>query len=235
MINFSKDVCNEIDILDGADLEFIDVVNRLEQEKDGYARAAIAAVYIEDHKYLKEVSYPDLGKYLANPSAYPIQLWRELYLLERSIPPRFGSRYTWLNRLRIFYDTFLFESQVVGTYYKNHKLYFRTGNKDNPTNHDKLVMGAGKSGSDFYYFDGTLPGDKNYQKMVSVEFKYCKEGSAQAGAEKYLRNNKFTYGAKLIVLYVPEDKAYYMVDYTTQPYTITKLNIKVPTGLIEVK
>jgi len=221
---------NKIDILEGASDKFIEIVIRLESEKDLKKRAKLAKGYIDANNYIKEVYYSDLGKYLANIDAVDIELWRQLYLLERSVPPRFGNKYTWLQRLKIFYNSFIYESAIDHSYYRCYKLLFKKGNVSKPTNHDKLVYGSGRALSDFYFFDNTIQGTTR-DKMVSVEYKYG-TGTLQEEIDKYAEN-RYIYDAKYLIVLIDE-QTYYMINYSVSPVEFEQLNIKVPTGTFNI-
>ena len=219
----SPTVTEEIDILKGANPDFIDFVAELETTLDLEARAKKAKDYIDANKGIKEINYEDLGTYLASPNSIPLEIWRKLYVLERSIPPRFGNKYTWVKRLKMFYNTFIRESAIAGkASYKGKKLYWVKGNADNPTNHDKLVYGKGKWGPDFYFYDDNLPGDRSWQKMVKVEMKH---GAATLDSEiKKYAGNKFLYNAKYLTIAM-SDGYYYMINYNVSPAESTKLDV----------
>ena len=219
----SQTVTEEIDILKGANPDFIDFVAELETTLDLEARAKKAKDYIDANNGIKEIKYEDLGNYLANPNSIPLEIWRKLYVLERSIPPRFGNKYTWVARLKMFYNTFIRESAIAGkASYKGKKLYWIKGNADNPTNHDKLVYGKGKWGPDFYFYDDSLPGDKPWQKMVKVEMKH---GAATLDSEiKKYADNKFLYNAKYLIIAM-SDGYYYTINYNASPAEATKLDV----------
>lgn len=223
LYSIPKNVVDEINILSGASTSFINLVAQLETESDLNMRATIAKQYIDDNAGLKEISYDQLGKYLASYDAAELDIWRKLYVLERSIPPRFGDKYTWPQRLKMFYNTYVRESAVAGkATYKGKKIYLIKGNKDTPTNHDKLVYGHGKWGADFYFYDDTLPGDKTWQKMVKVEMKHGSE-SVETEVAKHA-SDKFLYGAKYLILAMA-DGSYYMINYNVNPAEVTKLAI----------
>ena len=217
------ELTQDVDILDDADPEFLELVADLELEINLKKRAAIAKNFIDSHSYLKEVLYVDLGKYLDNPEFYTKDLWRQLYVLERSIPPRFGDHFTWFDRLKVFYNTYVREYAVHGkASYDDKTLYWIKGTAKNPTNHDKLVYGHGTSGPDFYFYDDSLPGDMHWKKMVKVEMKH---GDADLDTEiKKHADDKFLYGAKYLILAMT-DGSYYMVNYNTNPAVATNLNI----------
>lgn len=218
------ELTQDVDILEDASSEFLELVADLELESDLKARAAKAKNFIDSHEYyLKEVLYTDLGKYLDAPEFYTKDLWRSLYVLERSVPPRFGDRYTWFDRLKVFYNTYIRERAIHGkAKYNGNTLYWVKGNKSNPTNHDKLVYGHGKSGADFYFYDDNLSGTEPWQKMVKVEMKH---GDADIDAEiKKYANDTFLYGAKYLILAMA-DGSYYMVNYNIKPVEVTKLDV----------
>lgn len=128
-----------------------------------------------------------------------------------------------MQRLKIFYNTYVRESAVAGrASYNGKKLYFLKGSKGNPTNHDKLVYGQGKWGADFYFYDDSLPGTEARQKMVTVEMKHCRGSLAEAIAE--YADNKFMYAAKYLVLAM-QDGTYNVVNYTVNPAAVTKLDV----------
>ena len=124
------ELTQDVDILEDADSEFLELVVDLELETDFKKRAAIAKNFIDSHSYyLTEVSYTDLGKYLDNPEFYTKDFWRQLYVLERSIPPRFGDHFTWFDRLKVFYNTYIRERAVHGkANYNGKTLYWIKGN-----------------------------------------------------------------------------------------------------------
>ncbi len=205
-------ICKEINILSGASRAFIDFAYELETCTDTKLRAAKAKAYIEKNKGMTEVTYSHLIRFLQDMNLVPLTVWRQLYLLERSIPPRFGSSYTWVQRLKMFANTYVRECAVNDRgYYNGFKLLFRKGNAKNPTNHHKLVYGQGKWGADFYFFDNNLPGTANYQKMVSVELKHSST-NLNYEINKY-KDDKYLYNAKYLILAMA-DGSYYMIDYT---------------------
>lgn len=217
-------VTEEIDILKGASPDFITFVADLETILDFRERAKKAKDYIDNNNGMKEIRYETLGKYLAAPNNISLEIWRKLYVLERSIPPRFGNNYTWVERLKVFYNTYVRETAIAGNAtYKGKKIYFIRGNKDNPTNHDKLVYGSGKWGADFYFFDDSLPGEHSWQKMVKVEMKHG-NNNLDLEIQKHA-NDTFLYGAKYLILAMANG-AYYMINYNSDPAEVTELDIK---------
>ena len=220
-------VTAEIDILKGANLDFIKFVAELESITDFDIRAQKAKDYIDKHNGIKEIDYITLGKYLANTKATPLEIWRQLYVLERSIKPRFGDHYTWLDRLRMFYNTYIRENAIAGkAIYRGKKIYFIKGNEAAPTNHDKLVYGHGQWGADFYFYDDSREGDQTWQKMVKVEMKHC-DGNLDTAVKKYA-DNEYSYGAKYLILAMANG-SYFMVDYTDKESpVVTNLNINCP-------
>lgn len=221
-------VYSEINILTGASDSFLNLVHTLESTTNFDIRGEIALQYLKDNNGLTEIDYETLGKYLRNPDSIPISIWRQLYVLERSIPPRFGNNYTWVQRLKMFYNTYLYEQALQKHSFtldgKNFTLRLITGRKDNPIYHDRLVAGRGKWGADFYIYD---------DKMLFVEHKYCKELSVEATAKKYdPSKNRFTYSARFVVAYMECFNCYYLIDYTKYPdqeYAL-KLDVIPPTN-----
>jgi hypothetical protein len=63
----APNVTEEIDILKGANPDFIDFVADLETTLDLAARAKKAKDYIDINNGEKEIRYEDLGRYLSNP------------------------------------------------------------------------------------------------------------------------------------------------------------------------
>ena len=201
----------------------MDFAAKLEAEQDPSARADMAKKCIDENDGMKEISYNELGAYLANPKTASPSVWRKLYVLERSIAPRFGNKYTWLERLKIFYNTFIRESAVVnGAHYRGKKLYFLNGGKNRQTNHDKLVYGHGQWGADFYFYDDSIPSESAWDKMVKVEMKH---GNYDVASEVSKHaNDKFLYNAKHMILAMA-DGSYFMVDYTATPPATERLDI----------
>lgn len=72
----------------------MDFAVELEAEQDSSARADMAKRCIDENDGLKEIGYRELGAYLKNPTAASLSVWRKLYMLERSVAPRFGNKYT---------------------------------------------------------------------------------------------------------------------------------------------
>ena len=207
------EVYSEINILTGATDRFLKVLQELETATDFKIRSQIALKYLKENGGLMEINYDVLGKYLRDPSSVPMSIWRQLYVLERSIPPRFGSYYTWVQRLRLFYNTYLYEQALQKHTFewdnKKFTLYLIKGRPDRPIYHDRLVAGAGKWGADFYVYD---------EKMLFVEHKYCKEPTIEAAAEKYdPSKNKYTYSARFVVAFMQQFNAYYLIDYEKYP------------------
>jgi hypothetical protein len=223
-------VYSEINILTGASQEFLNLLCELEQTADFKARGQKALKYLNDNNGLLEIDYETLGKYLRNPALVPIPIWRQLYVLERSIPPRFGGRYTWVQRLKMFYNTYLYEQALQKHSFiwdgKKFVLRLITGRPDRPIYHDRLVAGEGKWGADFYIYDN---------KMLFVEHKYCDKATVAEAAEKYdPSQNKYTYAASFVVVYMAKLNAYYLINYAKylngeQDYSL-KLTATPPTN-----
>jgi len=232
------ELTEDVDILEDADEEFLLLVADLELMTDLKKRAALAKTFIDKHPgYLKEISYKELGPYLVSPGFLTIYTWCQLYVLERSITPRFGDKYTWFDRLVIFYNTYLHEANLDGKSFiydgKKYTLHLKRGNETTPIYHDKLVYGRGEAKSDFYIYDDRLPGDKPAQKMVDVEYKYCDEATIEAGAKKY-STGQYTYKARYLILFMAKFNAYYLIDYLKYPNEgcFMKLDIVPPTNTI---
>lgn len=218
----TPDITEEIDILKGANPDFIDFVAELETTLDLEARAKKAKEYIDANGGEKEIKYEDLGSYLSSPSSVPLETWRKLYVLERSIPPRFGDKYTWVERLKIFYNTYIRETAIAGkATYNGKKIYFIKGSEKNPTNHDRLVYGHGQWGADFYFYDDTIDGE-TWQKMVKVEMKHG-DTNIDSEIQKHA-DDKFLYNAKYLILAM-SDGSYYMINYNVNPAEATKLDV----------
>ena len=216
------EITKDVNIFKNASQEFINLVVKLETTIEYKERAKLAKQIIDTYDGIKEIDQEFLTQMLLNPSEYSLDFWRRLYVLERSIPPRFGDAYTWFDRLKIFANTYQRENAVdKKAKYQGNTLYLVHGNVNARTNHDKLVYGQGKWGSDFYFYDNSLSGS-NWQKMVKVEMKYGKS-SLDEEIKKY-RNNKFTYDAKLI-LFAMSNGYYIMVDYNCFPEKATKLEL----------
>ena len=216
------DVTEEIDILKGASPDFINFVAELELISDLKARADKAKAYIDANNGLTEIDYKDLGNCLSAPKNTPLEFWRKLYMLERSIPPRFGDKYTWVERLKMFYNTYIRETAIAGNAtYRGKKIYFIKGNEDNPTNHNKLVYGHGKWGPDFYFYDDSIDGT-TYNKMVKVEMKHG-ESNIESEIQKHA-DDKFLYGAKYLLLAMANG-TYYMIDYNKETPEATQLDV----------
>jgi len=223
-----NNIYSEINILDGAPERFISEVIKLESMSNLRERAVEAYNYLVSSGGFTQIDFKTLGRMLSSPDKIDIRNWRNLYLLERSIAPR-NSRWTWLNRLKMFYNTYLEEHQLVYKPYKNSKFYFL----DKSGDHENLHAGNGTFGSDFYYFDDTISGT-TWNKMVKVEMKYA-YGDLNSEVIKYNPTNKnHTYEASHVILY-KEGDGYYMVDYQCESPLVEKLDhVKEPTGLFKI-
>lgn len=146
-------VYDEINILIGASQSFIDEVCLLESTTDLKVRAELALAYLKENNGIELIDFKTLGQYLCAPKNVDLAIWRQLYILERSIKPR-NSNWSWVNRLKMFYNTYLEEHGLLGQYYKDHKFYFLNKSGD----HENLHAGMGTYGSDFYYFDDSIEG-----------------------------------------------------------------------------
>lgn len=215
-------VYSEINILTDANQGFLDLLCELEQTTDFKSRGQKALKYLQDNNGLLEIDYETLGKYLRNPDSVSLSTWRQLYVLERSIPPRFGGRYTWVQRLKMFYNTYLYEQALQKHNFvwddKKFTLRLITGRPDRPIYHDRLIAGEGKWGADFYIYD---------DKMLFVEHKYCDKATVEEAAEKYEPSqNKYTYAARFVVVYMAKLNAYYLIDYAKYPGDAQEYSLK---------
>lgn len=144
-----------VDILTGAPRRFLDKVVELETTIDFHERGEKAARYITENGGLSQISYEDLIRYLTDPSSAPISIWRQLYLLERSIPPRNNAeQISWFNRLKIFADTYQLEHVANGKKLNGLPGKIRFSRKSG--DHDNLHIGAGNYAADFYCWDEVL-------------------------------------------------------------------------------
>ena len=70
----SPTVTEEIDILKGANPDFISFVAELETTLDLEVRAKKAKDYIDVNNGIKEIKYEDLGNYLSSPNSIPLEI-----------------------------------------------------------------------------------------------------------------------------------------------------------------
>ena len=228
-----NELVEEIDILTGAPEDFLEIVLQIELESDKNKMALIATNYINSKNFYTEINYLILKNLLTNIDTSKIWLYRNLYLIERSVPPRFGKNYTWVQRLKMFCNTYTWECACVGNYYNGKKLYFKKGSAQRPTNHDKLVVGHGRFTADLYFYDDSIPGTTT-DKMVSVEVKFNRDVDPVVGAKKYAKD-RYTYDAKYVIL-TSEISGFNMVHYLSDNTidSIEKLDYEMPTDLFKI-
>lgn len=150
-MNILTDICKEVNILNIASKRFLTLVEAIEAEEDKNKKADIALNFLLKNNLPVKIPYPELYSILTNKESYKdIELMRYLYVFERSLPRRVTDTSTWLERLRIFTDTYLLEHSLVGRSFNGKPvLRFTRASGD----HEALNAGKGKYGSDFYYWD----------------------------------------------------------------------------------
>lgn len=222
-----------IDIVSKAPERFKQLYDRLESEEDTETRSKIALEYIRATfpNSLDKISYSLLGDLLRAPESVSVAMWRKLYALERSIPPR-GIRRSWLDRLTMFYDTYLLEKTIVadGLAPTGGKFYFLKGSKKDPVDHDALHAGKGRYLADLYYYDDSISGSQK-DKMVPVEVKYNPYDSLNDGIEYY--RNHHNYGVRHIMLFDHTSGKFYFISYDQSIKIIDQPNIKKPESFID--
>jgi len=217
----------EIDILSNAPIKFLRLVEELESTSDLWMRGKIADEYLIKNNGILYITYQNLASLLDTPTNRDMSLCRQLYILERSIPSRFGNYYTWVQRLKMFCNTYYREAAVHKmASYNDHKLLWVKGTEAHPTNHDRLVHGPGVKGADFYFWDETINSSNNRDHMIKVEMKH---GTYPLSSmiSKY-SDPTYLYDAKYVLLAMPDGK-YYMINYNlTSPIAEEIPNIKIP-------
>ena len=205
------DINKEIPLFFGASEEFIQEALKLEAISDLNERSKEAIKFITENNLKTSFNYSIINEMLHNPYEYPLSDWRNLYLIERSIPPR-NSKYSWLQRIKIFNNTNLIETGIVnlGIAPNGNKFYWRKGTEKHPTNHDSLHMGKGEPLADFYFYDDTA-GETTREKMISTECKYSNFDTVELGAEHFRTDH--SYGVRYLMLYHAKDSQYYLIDY----------------------
>lgn len=208
-----------VDILTDAPLSFIKEVGELEKTLDPVERSKEAIRYITECHYQTFVNYQDLINYLTNPDICSKSTWRQLYLLERSIPKRKDTpQISWFDRLKIFADTYKLEHAVVGKSLRGlpGKIFFTRKSCD----HEKLRMGPGSYAADFYCWDAA-----NNKFHDFVEFKHWATTDLQKAVEFYKTKR---YDARYVLLLLKD--CYYLIDYKdiNSPIITKQLALKVP-------
>lgn len=199
------DICNEVDILTGASSEFISLVEKLELIEDTNERSNVALKYLQDNSLATLIPYPELYKLLAEKDFSDINRMRWLYILERSLPRRPLDKATWLNRLRVFVDTYLLEHSLVNkTFLGNGPLRFTRFSGD----HEALHAGKGKYGADFYFWSG-------YSNFV--ECKHWRNDFIDE-ARLFYSDKRYNADNVIVCLY---NKDIYWIDYKNK--TTTKI------------
>lgn len=148
-MNILTDICKEVNILNLASSRFTSLVEAIETEENKNKKADIALDFLVKNNLPLKVSYPGLQSILLNEDSYKdIDLMRYLYVLERSLPRRDADTSTWLDRLRIFVDTYILEHFLVNkSFIDRPAIRFSRLSGD----HENLNAGKGKYGADFYY------------------------------------------------------------------------------------
>jgi len=196
-------ISNEIDILTGAPVQFIKEVELLESITDVKERSNEALRYLKNNNCILSIGYETLIIYLANYMSCPTQRWRQLYLLERSIPPRANSQQkSWLDRLKIFADTYKLEKAVNRKLLNGlpGKILFSKESGD----HENLHAGIGSYFPDFYCWDAL-----NSKLHAFVELK-CWSSTNIQNAKDYYKNKR--YNARYVLVFM-SDHQYKLIDY----------------------
>lgn len=210
----------DVDILTGASQDFLEEVAKLESMTDFRERGKEAERYINKSNSITFINYLDLIAYLLNPDSCSQSTWQQLYLLERSIPPRKGTGTTpsWFDRLKIFADTYKLEHAVVGKKLLGlpGKIYFAKRSGD----HENLHLGSGEYWPDFYCWDNT-----NNKCCGFVEFKHWASTDLQKAVAFYKDKH---YKARYVLLLLKDH--YYLIDYldSEAPIIIEQLDLEVP-------
>jgi hypothetical protein len=212
-----EQLISDVDILRDAPNKFLNEVAKLESLADFHERGKEAEKYINENGGLKAIAYEELIAGLASPSSQPLSFWRQLYLLERSIPPRKDAKQvSWFERLKIFADTYKLEHAVLGKKLDGlpGKLLFTRKSGD----HDNLHAGAGAYAADFYCWD-----DKANKFHSFIEFKHWGTTDILRAADFYKDKHYF---ADYVLLFTSEHK-YYLIDYINDQI-IEQTNLSVP-------
>lgn len=201
--NIPENVTSEIDILHGASIEFIEEVAKLESIDDYKERGLEAIKFLKEHNGFDLIPFTLLISYLSDYEGCPISIWRQLYILERSIPPRKNAiTKTWVERLKIFADTYVLEhivdhSHLVG-------LPGIVAFTRNSGDHENLHAGQGSYAADFYCWDKLTN-----TRHAWVEFKHWGTVDIEAAKEYYLTKK---YSARYVLVFLA-DHTYKLIDY----------------------
>jgi len=224
-----KYITEDVDILAASDWMFAEQVAQLEaltaeaykttdhKQRQEYLkrRSELAISFLQqDMPSLLSVSYEQLGNFLSNPANFP-DVARWFYLLERSIPPRAGARrYTWIQRLKVFFNTAVIEQNAVGkplAVLDGKKFYFFNKSGD----HYSLHAGPGNNYADLYFFDDSISGT-TFQKMQPVDVKYCAWPTI-AKCIEYYKTSTHNHNAKYLLLFMENgpEAGYYLYKIAT--------------------
>lgn len=218
--------------LDTAPIWFNKAFKSIETAKNTYDAAKIAKEVLENSNYkLKlEVLYKDLDDAIKNTEAFSTDFWRNLYLIERSIPTSYASgkiSCSWFNRLKIFNNTHKCEEYIIN-YIRipdeiqhvdsNGKLYYRNyPGKGVKLNHSILRYGPGYDIADFYFWNAA-GGEDQKDKCIDVDAKCIKFGETLENTIEAYRTSitgkASRHNAKYIIAYTSDLKKFYFVDYT---------------------
>lgn len=227
-------VSSQIDILTDASKEFISMVATLESMEDKWKRAKLAREYLAQYGGMLKVNHKDLQDALHNPDSRSMSFWRQMYLIERAIPPKrikqqdgtytWSSDTPWVKRLKIFANTAIVEHAVV--YKRLHGLPSELRFSRFSGDHDNLEAKPGEKAADFYCWDQA--NDKNY---AFVELKCPRTANIEEAKNKYADSTS-RYGARFVLMFLT-DYSYKLIDYETDTI-IDQPDLPVPDDLFIV-
>lgn len=215
----------EIDIISDAPRRFLEIVDKIEQTHDVNEKAKIALDYIMVNNAISEISYLELISRLTNPSSSGSSFWRQMYLLERSIPRRktdtpTESSLSWVARLKTFADTYTLEYAINKQQLDALPGLIRFTKKSG--NHDILHSGHGTAAPDFYCWDPKIKKNHGF-----VEFKHWGSSNINTAKDYYADKR---YIARYVLVFLASHE-YKLIDYLTDTI-IDQPNLPVPENLL---
>jgi hypothetical protein len=209
-------------IYDIPNQEFIQIKIFLDSfPANDYERSKFAINYLEKYNLPKKVTNPELIDFFYRGNTIQ-NIWKWLYLLERSIPYYEEKQPEWQQRLLYFPATYLVEKflNYKTFYYRDVLVTLRFATKISG-DHTTLEAGpAKKSGADFYiYYKG---------ESLKIDYKFAsvKRFATIEEVKEYYKKGKHLHTAKLLLSFLEAEEKFYLIDYTTDTYQ--KLDFPVP-------
>ena len=172
------------------------------------ARSELAIQYLIQCNLPLSVSNEELLAYFFSGEPVSQDIWRWLYLLEKSIPYYREKQPAWYKRLLYFPATYIIESYLNRQtfVYKNKIVMLRF--TDISGDHNNVHAGPGEDTADFYiYVDTTL----------FVDYKFASQNKFTSAKEvcTYYKSGKHMHKARLLLSFLEAEQAFYLINLDT--------------------